>query len=95
MSNVDPIDTLKFVRAKTEDMLEYVHDQIVGTHGDEALSEFLNSMETEVYRAIDEQLSGTQPLVYSDGVSVKTEFRVGNIIHVRWPSHPAQGGGAA
>lgn len=94
MNSSTPHDTIKFVRARMQDMLEYVHDQIVGTHEDEELSEFLDAMEREIYRALDQHIYG-HPLVYGDGSAVKVELRDGNVIHVRWPSHPAKGGDAA
>lgn len=90
MIPASPHDSIKFVRAKIEDTLEYVHDQIVGTHEDEELSEFLTAMEEEVYRALDQHIYG-HPLKYGDGTSVKVQLRDGNVIHVRWPSHPATG----
>lgn len=94
MSTPSPIDTLKFVRARSEDLLEHVQFHLVATHEDEELAGAIESLRVELAQAIDQHLED-HPLIYSDGTSVKTELTVEQITHVRFPSHPARGGDAA
>lgn len=94
MSNASPIDTLKFVRARSEDLLEHVQFHLVATHEDEELAGTVESLRAEINQAIDQHLDD-HPLVYGNGNSVKTELTVDHITHVRFPSHPARGGDAS
>lgn len=94
MSTPTPIDTLKFVRARSEDLLEHVQFHLVATHEDEELAAAVESLRTEIAQAVDQHLDG-HPLVYDDGTNVKTELTVDHVTHVRFPSHPARGGESA
>lgn len=89
-----PIDSLKFIAARADDLLEYIEDQCVATHGDEDLADMTESLRREIRRAANQHITD-HPLVYSDGVAVRTELHDGGTIHVRFPTHPARGGDAA
>lgn len=86
----NPIDSLKFITARAEDLLEYIEDQVAVTHEDQELATLAHALQQEIAQAACQHL-GDQPMVYSDGVAVRTELRSGGVVHVRFPSHPAKG----
>lgn len=90
-----PIDSLKFIAARADDLLEYIEDQCVVTNVDTELADITASLRQEIRDAAAQHITD-RPLVYSDGVAVRMELSdAAGVVHVRFPSHAAKGGNAA
>lgn len=90
-----PIDSLKFIAARADDLLEYIDEQCAVTHGDQELADMAESLRREIRDAAAQHI-GDRPLAYSDGVAVRIELSdAAGVVHVRFPSHAAKGGDAA